>query len=531
MQQGRSARGSVVLAAVLVAGSFTPTALAGPSAADSATKPLRTNGAAVPALDWAPCEGGAGYECATAEVPLSYRDPSGQQIQLAVGKLPAADQERKLGTIFYNPGGPGSSGRFPPELTPELHQRFDIVGFDPRGIIASDGLNCFTGPDDDFHWMSSFPATPEQERAAIEETAHGVEQCARNAGPLLKHTSTANVARDLDLLREAVGEDRLDYYGLSYGSHLGTVYANLFPERVGSVAIDAVVDPIEWTTGYRPDEATEPMTFRMGAHGGAQQALRAFLDACADDERCAFREPGADLLGKYDALLDRLQAEPVVVPQPDGTSSEVTYQAAVMRTWRALNSASASAVLAGFLQQVHELSLPGAAGAEPADSVPEASVPAASRGGAPGMEQMLSVMCNDGDNPGDPAVWPDHARRANEVGRGFGSYWTYLTLGCATWPGGPDPDRYTGPWDRETASPVLVIGNRQGDPATPYDDARKTSELLADARLLTFDSFGHGARGESACVDAALNAYYGEGVLPAVGAVCEPDRGPFDPAP
>ncbi|MCX2732821.1 alpha/beta hydrolase [Saccharopolyspora sp. NFXS83] len=527
MQQGHLARGTAVLVAVLAAGSLTPAALAGPPAADSAPAPLRTNGAAVPTLDWAPCEGGAGYECATAEVPLSYRDPAGQKIQLAVGKLPAVDQEHKLGTIFYNPGGPGNSGKFAPELTPELHQRFDIVGFDPRGIAESDGLSCFTEPGDDFHWMSSFPATPEQERAATEETARGVEQCARNAGPLLKHTSTANVARDLDLLREAVGEDRLDYYGISYGSHLGTVYANLFPERVGAVAIDAVVDPIEWTTGYRPGETTEPMTFRMGAHRGAQQALRAFLDACAADERCAFREPGTDLLGKYNALLDRLSAEPVMLPQPDGTSREVTYPTAVMRTWRALNSASASAPLAEFLQQLHELSLPGAAAAPE----PAASVPAASGGGAPGMEQMLSVMCNDGSNPGDPSVWPDYARRANEAGRGFGSYWTYLSLGCATWPDGPDPDRYTGPWDRETAAPVLVIGNRQGDPATPYDDARKTSELLSGARLLTLDSFGHGARGASACIDGALNAYFTDGALPAEGTVCQPDTGPFDPAP
>ncbi|ALE82815.1 hypothetical protein XF36_06285 [Pseudonocardia sp. HH130629-09] len=145
--------------------------------------------------------------------------------------------------------------------------------------------------------------------------------------------------------------------------------------------------------------------------------------------------------------------------------------------------------------------------------------------------QRLSVMCNDGTNPTDPRVWSDFARRADGVGRGFGSHWTYLSLGCATWPGGPDPDRYTGPWNRETAAPVLVIGNRKGDPATPYEDARTTSRLLADARLLTLDSFGHGARGESACIDGALTAYFTDGTLPAEGAVCEPDRGPFDPVP
>lgn len=529
MQQAHLARGTAVVAAVLIAGSLAPAAIAGPPAAESAPVPLRTNGAAVPALDWAPCDLAPGYECATAEVPLSYRDPAGRQIRLAVGKLPAVDQEHKLGTIFYNPGGPGSSGTLAPELTPQLHQRFDIVGFDPRGIGESAGLSCFTEPGDGFHNMDSFPVNAQQERATVADTTRAVEQCARNAGPLLQHTSTANVARDLDLLREAVGQDRLDYYGISYGSHLGTVYANLFPERVGSVAIDAVVDPIEWTTGYRPDEAFAPQTFRTGGYGGAQRALRTFLDACAADERCAFREPGTDLLGKYNALLDRVLARPVTVTRPGGTPMEVTYQTAVIRTFGALYDASASPILGDFLQQLHELSLPGAA----AGPAPVVSVPPASRGwgGYMGEEQKLSVMCNDSSNPGDPWVWPDYAGRADEVGRGFGLYGTYLSLACANWPGGSDPDRYTGPWDRDTAAPVLVIGNRQGDPATPYDDARKTSELLSDARLLTLDSFGHGARGKSACIDGALNAYFSDGALPAEGTVCEPDRGPFDPMP
>ncbi|TWG08358.1 alpha/beta hydrolase [Saccharopolyspora dendranthemae] len=523
------ARGTAALAVVLVAGSLAPTAIAGPPVAAPATPPLRTNGAAVPALDWTPCEAAPDYECATAEVPLSYRDPAGQQIRLAVDKLPAADQEHKLGTIFFNPGGPGNSGKRAPELTPQLHQRFDIVGFDPRGIGESTGLSCFSEPGDGFHHWGTFPVSPEQERVQVEDTMRGVEQCERNAGPLLQHTSTANVARDLDLLREAVGEDQLDYYGLSYGSHLGTVYANLFPERVGSVAIDAVIDPIAWTTGYRPDEAFDPFSFRLGSYGGSQQALRTFLDACAADERCAFREPGTDLFGKYNALLDRLLVHPVTVTQPDGTPMEITYQTAAIRTLADLYGTTASSRLGEFLQRLHELSLPGAA-TEPA---PVVSVPPEPQGwaGEAKQEQGLSVMCNDTSNPGNPWAWSDYARRADEVGRGFGSYWTYWSLGCANWPGGSDPDRYTGPWDRETAAPLLVIANRQGDPATPYEGARRTSELLSRARLLTLDSFGHGARGESACIDRALNAYFTEGALPAEGTICEPDRAPFDPAP
>ncbi|MGW0895063.1 alpha/beta hydrolase [Saccharopolyspora sp. NPDC002578] len=519
-------RGTIALVAALLAGSLLPFA-AGRSEAEQSSGTLRTGGADVPVLNWSPCADAPGYECATAEVPLSYRDPSGQRIRLAVGKLPAVDQERKLGTIFYNPGGPGGSGRIAPALTPELHERFDIVGFDPRGVGDSTGLSCFTDPADGFQHEHTFPVTPEQERVQVTDTARAVEQCGRNAGPLAGHTSTANVARDLDLLRQAVGEDRLDYYGISYGSHLGTVYANLFPERVGSVAIDAVLDPIEWTTGYRPEEAFQPFSYRLGAEEGAQRALRTFLGACAADERCAFREPGTDLLGKYDALLDRVLARPVSATAPDGTPLEITYQVAVRGTLSALHTAGSAADLGEFLQVLHARSLPGVEpGPPPVVEVPE---PPKRPGRKP--EQGLSVMCNDSSNPGDPWVWPDYARRADEAGRGFGAYSTYLSLGCATWPGGSDPDRYTGPWDRETAGPVLVIGNRQGDPSTPYDDAQKVSELLSDARLLTLDSFGHGARGKSACIDAALTAYFGSGALPAEGAVCRPDRAPFDPAP
>ncbi|WP_243789219.1 alpha/beta hydrolase [Saccharopolyspora gloriosae] len=520
-----SARGTTVLIAALIASSLTPFA-AGRSEAERVAGALRTGGADVPALHWEPCADSPGHECATAEVPLSYRDPAGQRISLAVGKLPAVDQEHKLGTIFYNPGGPGGIGRIAPELTPELHERFDIVGFDPRGVGESTGLSCFTDSADGFQHENTFPVTSEQERVQVEDAARGVERCERNAGPLLRHTSTANVARDLDLLRRAVGEDRLDYYGISYGSHLGAVYANLFPERVGSVAIDGVLDPIEWTTGYRPEEAFHPFSYRLGAEKGAQSALHSFLDVCAADERCAFREPGVELLDKYNALLDRLLVRPVAVISPGGAPMEITYQVAVRGTLSALHTAESAPKLGEFLQLLHEHSLPGDPGAPPVVEVPE---PPKRPGRKP--EQGLSVKCNDSSNPGDPWVWSEYARRADEAGRGFGSYWTYASLACADWPGGSDPDRYTGPWDRETAEPVLVIGNRQGDPSTPYEDARTTSELLSDARLLTLDTFGHGARGKSSCIDGALNAYFTDGALPAEGTVCLPDRGPFDPAP
>ncbi|WP_216216158.1 alpha/beta hydrolase [Amycolatopsis aidingensis] len=492
---------------------------------------LSTNGAPVPELAWGSCgeDYPAAYECAEAEVPLSYRRPHGQSITLAVGRLPAKDQANKIGTILYNPGGPGGPGRIPPKLTERLHERFDIVGFDPRGIGSSTPLRCFADPDDGQLLGGPFPVTPAEVRQLVRDTRKASELCARNAGPLLHHMSTANVARDMDLLRQAFGEERISYYGISYGTHVGAVYANLFPERVRALAIDAVLDPVEWTTGYHPRERFQPFSYRLGSHNGSQRALNSFLDACAEDERCAFREPGADLLAKYNRILDHLEREPITISTPDGSSSEITYQDAVGSVQGALYSALAAPALADFLQALHQAIEPDTR----LSSTPVAEIPQPVPGPGyqaryTGPEQGIAVMCSDTSNPGNPYLWSRYARKADREARGFGSAWTWLSVPCATWPG-YDRDHYAGPWDRETANPVLVIGNSQGDPATPYEDAVRTSKLLGDARLLTLDSFGHGARGYSACIDSGLDSYFIDGKLPPEGTVCQPDREPFDP--
>lgn len=136
-----------------------------------------------------------------------------------------------------------------------------------------------------------------------------------------------------------------------------------------------------------------------------------------------------------------------------------------------------------------------------------------------------ATLCSDAANPRDPAVWAGYARAADRVGRGFGPYDVYKTLPCATWDVA-DLGRYTGPWNRPTA-PILLLANKQGDLETPYDGAQRTEKLLANARLLTLDTYGHGSRGKSACVDKSLDTYFLTGAVPARGAVCAPDQGPF----
>jgi pimeloyl-ACP methyl ester carboxylesterase len=441
----------------------------------------------------------AGYQCGHLDVPLSYQDPSAGTVTIAVGRLPATDQAHKLGTIFSNPGGPGASGRFAPALTPELHRRFDIVGFDPRGVGASSKIHCFTDPSQLEvlqRALGTFPLTREAEQRQIADTKTVTDLCEQNAGPLAGHLSTGTVARDLDRLRAAFGEPKLRYYGKSYGTYLGETYANLFPGRVGSLALDAVDDPMRWATG------AGPMSYRLRGYEDGPRALKSFLDACG--ARCTF---------DHDAILDRLAAGPITVTDTAGKQVVVTYQSAISRIHDYLTDAQAAPQLAAFLQAL----------ADPASPAP------VSAGGPPDVDSLLgggATLCSDAANPRDPAVWWGYARRADQVGRGFGPYDVYKTLPCATWDVS-DPGRYAGPWNRPTA-PILLLANRQGDLETPYAGAQRTEQLLADAHLLTLDTYGHGSRGKSACVDASLDRYFVAGSVPARGALCAPDRGPFD---
>ena len=510
-----------------------------------------TNGAPVPDIEWGPCEGATpeeterlrAYQCGVAEVPLSYRDPTGQSIELAVGRLPAADPARRLGSLFWNPGGPGGSGRIPRPFSDELHARFDIVGFDPRGVAASTPVRCFESNAQAIELLGwDFPITLAQERRVVDLSRRATELCAQNGGPILEHMSTANVARDMDLLRQAVGDAQMTYLGYSYGTHIGEVYANLFPDQVRALTLDSVIDPLEWTTGREPGDEFVPSEFRNGSFLGSYAALQSFLAACAADARCAFREEGVDLRQKYDRLLQRVRRRPLELTTPEGGTETITYQTVVYITLGALYNAANSPRLAETLQTYWAATEQrgGRAGVRvplgDADVVLEAPVLPGRQDPAEEpylqLEDTSAVLCLDSPNPRNPWVWGRYARRADRLAPYFGSLWLWGSLPCATWPAN-DEDRYDGPWDRQTANPLLLIGNRLGDPATPYEDAQSTERELANARLLTLETFGHiGFRaGQSACVEAAVERYLIDLQLPAAGTVCQPDRGPFDPRP
>ena len=517
------------LAALLAMGLFVCAVVS--SSADAA--------GAGPRVRWRAChpEAGPAFECASFEVPLDHDRPRGRMISLALVRLPASDPQAKVGSIFLNPGGPGGSGvEFVLGLGPflfsdEVRAHFDLIGFDPRGIIQSDPLLCFRSLEESFSVVApfAFPLTGEEE--ALVESLDGMlnQACQRRGGSIADHMATADVARDLDLLREAVGDSQLSYVGYSYGSFLGVTYANMFPERVRSVVVDGVLDPIAWTTGRGDEAATLPFSTRLHSDAGAQATLEEFFRLCdeAGSGGCAF---AGDAAVRFAALAERLKAAPVEVVDPEsGETFFVDYPGLIGFTLGNLYGSPGWPFFAQFLALIEASADPTALG-EALRASEEASG-LAPRGrhhrSYPNfVEGFPGVACSDSVNPDDHAYWSQAGADADEQFGYFGRIWTWVTSPCAVWEGF-DADRYLGPFDRSTANPVLVVGTRF-DPATRYEGAVVVDELLPESSLLTLEGWGHTSLFLSTCADQAVSQYLLDGTTPPVGTVCEQDFGPFE---
>jgi pimeloyl-ACP methyl ester carboxylesterase len=352
-------------------------------------------------------------------------------------------------------------------------------------------------------------------------------RCGAANGGLLDHVSTTEVARDLDVLRAAVGDEKMTFVGYSYGTYLGSVYANLFPQRVRAQVLDAVLDPVDFTNGPRSSISSA----RIESDEGAYATLLQFFRTCADaGERCAFS--AGDPQAKYEELAARLRETPVTLETPEGPVT-VTYALLVNATLGTLYSPVAWPDFAAALQELYD-ALPAGAGTGTAYARMQARLEdartrfAADDDYVNGAEGFLAVACGDTDNPRNPLRWPTTARARDQVAPYFGSPWTWVTSPCATWPGRAE-DRYTGPWTARTANPVLIVGERF-DPATNYEAAQKLNNLLPNSTLLTLDGYGHTAQ-LSTCADTAVTTYLVSGATPPAGTVCRQDVGPFDPLP
>jgi len=507
--------------------------------------------AAADRLTWKSChtDFGPSFQCAVAQVPLDYDAPNGAKIDLALTRLPATDHAHRIGSLFLNPGGPGGSGvDFLLGLgsflySDEVRARFDLVGFDPRGVIRSTPLRCF---DSDVNWPAlppaAFPLNRQQAaaQAAYDRTIDAA--CRQRGGAIRDHMSTADVARDLDRLRELVGDRQLTYAGYSYGSYLGVTYANLFPDKVRALLVDGVVDPIAWSTGRGREGTVIPFSTRLRSDTGAQKTLNEFFRLCnAGGPRCAFSGHAGT---RYGQLAKRLLRHPVEFPLGDGTSITVDYTFLVSFTGTLLYQSSIWPDLAAVLADVDALSR---GQAEPAEVPARASAalkaaafpprylaPQAAAGPtsieedyANILEGSTGVACSDSTNPTTYEAWYDSGIIADRKSGYFGRPWTWAWSTCAEWPGA-DADRYTGPWNAKTANPMLVVGNLF-DPATRYQGAQIVHNLLPNSALLTVHGWGHTSLFLSTCADQAIARYLIAQVTPRPGTVCRQDVVPFTP--
>ncbi|SDN26115.1 alpha/beta hydrolase fold [Geodermatophilus siccatus] len=522
---------SAALLAVPLGGVAVAAPAAPAPAAPAATEPPPGGvpGVPVPSITWV--DAGDGFQQADVDVPYDYADPRGRTFRLHAVRLPAADPANRIGALFVNFGGPGGPaaatvrelGRllFPPEVL----ARYDLVGVDPRGTGESRPVRC-TGSTAEqaalpYATLADFPTDRVQEEQVIAQVRAFAEECRARNGDLLDHVRTLQFARDLDVLRAAMGDQRINLYGLSYGTFLGQVVANTFPTRTGALVLDGVVDP-GWASG-------PPGTIswiREGTEVGSTETLDRFFELCAEagPQQCAFAADG-NPEQKYAELAARLRAAPLLVPVPDGPAEPLTYSDLVVVTAALLFTPDTWPVLGELLQEAY--SADGAAVAAGLGRLPQPPVP---EGYDNFPDARAAITCADTDNPDDPYRYGEVGRALDATTAPYvGSRWAYAGLVCAPW-AGRSTERHTGPWNSWTRNPVLVIGNLY-DPATPYRNAVVVDDLLPNSTLLTVDGVGHTSFGTSSCAASLTSQYLLTGATPPAGTVCTQDRGALDPVP
>ena len=491
------------------------------------------------ALQWGDCPASvatAPFQCATARIPLDYEAPGGQQIELSLIRLPAAVPSERIGSLFVNFGGPGGAGvsilptRATTVFSAAIRDHFDLVSWDARGTGMSTAVRCFATQQDDSSYFASVPYFPypaSNDASFWSLNAQLGQNCEQRAGTLLPHMSSQDTARDLDLLRQDVGDAKLNYLGFSYGTVIGAIYANLFPGRVRAMVLDGSLDFAGNATGDFPGDARKyPVDVRNGVDVAGQDVLGRFLTLCAKagSANCAFAA-GGDLPAKWQTLLTRSQASPVHYAGGTyfySTIAAITYYNLYkpIADWPALGT---------LLQGLYAASSGTAPAVTPAIRHQIAQAVADAQEQYPvnnTNEGYYISQCADIEAPTQEAVYDNLAQTEDAKVPGFGRLATYDMTPCGTWPA-LHTDAYDGPWNRSWST-ILVV-NSLHDPATPYPGAVIGAHELGNARLLTVNGDGHTSEYSepSACRDAAKDAYLVSLRLPRQGAVCQVDQLPW----
>lgn len=467
-------------------------------------------------IAWKDC--GKRLQCARVRVPLDWARPGMGTISLAVIRHLASRPGQRIGSLFVNYGGPGVAG------VPAVREagadmdklgdgRFDVVGWDPRGVGASTHVRCFAndraqakfwGPD----W--SIPTTRQESLAYLPKELAFVKRCVAGSARLLAHDSTADTARDLNYLRQLVGDRQLNYRGLSYGSFIGETYANMFPHRVRAMVLDGVLDPVPYTT------STQAGITSSGADVNRVFAKLQSLCQAAGPARCALAGHGS-VTARVNGLLARLRRGPIPAPSA-AAPHQLSYGDLLIYVFANLGRPASWPQMAAGLEQ--------------AASGNGSAIETALRPTRPLYQSALNsataLQCADKPRPRlGPGAWPRIIGGVTRVSPFLAVQGWWLAVPCAAWPL-VNADRYSGPWNRSTPNPVLVIGTRH-DPQTAYAGARRVAHLLGNAKLLTLDGYGHTTDVDpSRCISRAVEAYL---IRPtsARQQTCHADRQPFDP--
>ncbi len=470
-------------------------------------------------LRWADCDEDelAGLECATLDVPLDHADPDGDTIELALARRPAGGTteagktpaDQRIGSLLLNPGGPGGSGvELVPQLaavmSDEILDRFDLVGFDPRGVSRSTPVECI----EDQETLNALDGDPDNQAeidATVAAQAKFRANCEQRHGELLPHVGTVDAARDLDIIRAAVGDERLTYLGFSYGTQLGATYATLFPDRIRALVLDAAVGSDLDATEVSKTQA-----------GGFERAFNNFVDACRTDARC---EAAPDARALYNRVRDAVEKQPIPVGTA-GESRDLTvgdFQIGVVQAlydqalWfylaRGLADAATGegATLLALADMYHQR--------EPDGGYPNST------------DANVAINCADTTERPTLSEVQAAARTFAADAPTFGAQLGWSTVACTGWPlaAEPQPDIAT-----TTKAPILVVGTIN-DPATPYEWAQQLTKALGPtATLLTWQGEGHTAYLKARCVTEAVDTFLLELRLPAAETRCPADADRVD---
>jgi pimeloyl-ACP methyl ester carboxylesterase len=451
-------------------------------------------------ITWDAC--GDNLECGYLDVPIDYDDPAVGTTSIYMVRHLALDPDARIGTLLVNPGGPGFGGSWLAESADQIYStaildHFDVLGFDPRGTGMSDpAIDCTDDYDYFFAGGDITPDTPEEKAEIVDSTKEFTEACFAQSGNILPYVGTNNVARDMDSIRLALGEEKISYFGFSYGSELGATWATLFPDTVRAAVLDGAADP-----------NADSIEGVLQQNRGFEAALSTFLQQCSENTLCAFYNDGA-AADAFDALMNRLDENPIptTTGRPDLTRGmaitgvvQAMYDDAY---WPELESALADAAAGdgnGLLSLFDEYFQRQPDGTYTND-----------------LEAFLNILCADDPTRLSIEEADQYVAQYNEAGPRL-SPGTTGDYTCTFWPEALDPRvDITG----AGAGPILVIGTT-GDPATPLDSTRRMATTLEDGRLLVATANQHIGYNTSLCVNDAVDAYLVDLEAPEEEITCE----------